>query len=164
MKPNLPRSYGAQGIILFAGGCAGLLFLLTLTGCGPSGDDASSRGASEPQPSQSQSYGSGAANSRQRQAEFLNHLRQSDPNYQTIEKAVLNENNELGLILNRSVEMESIPKLMRAMLTQLNKEFPGQDLTVVAYAPTQPPARIGTGHFDARTSAITYTPETPATR
>ncbi len=50
---------------------------------------------------------------------------------------------------------------MRAILTQMAREFPGQDLTVVAYAPTQPPAGIGTAHLDARTPQMTYTPEHP---
>ena len=95
---------------------------------------------------------------RQHQAAFLNRIRQSDPQFQTIQKAVLNEQNELGLIVNRNVDMDSIPKLMRAMLTQMAKEFPGQDLTVMAYAPTDPPMKIGTGRLDAQTRQMTYTP------
>jgi len=146
---------------------AWFLTLLTMTGCGPAGNDSKPYGASEPQPSQSSGSGANRPSAspaptgtqRQRQAEFLNRVRQSDPNYQTIQKAVLNENNELGLVLSRGVEMDSIPKLMQAMLTQLNKEFPGQDLTVIAYAPTQPPAKIGTARLDSRTRDMTYTPE-----
>lgn len=140
--------------------CAGLLS----TGCGPASDDSQPRGASDSPASQSSGSRAGvsqAGNSqKQRQAEFLNRIRQSDPRYQTIEKAVLNENNELGLILSRSVEMDSIPALMRTMLAQMNKEFPGQDITVIAYAPTQPPRRIGTAHLNASTRDMTYTPET----
>jgi hypothetical protein len=89
----------------------------------------------------------------------LNRIRQADPSYQTIQKAVLNENNELGLILGRSVQLDSIPALMRTMLTRMGQEFPNQNLTIVAYAPSQPPARIGTAHLDARTRQMTYTPE-----
>lgn len=91
------------------------------------------------------------------QAAFLNRLRQSDPQFQTIQRAVLNEQNELGLILNRNVDLDSIPALMRAMLTQMAKEFPGQDLTVVAYAPAQPPVKIGTAHLNAGTRQMSYT-------
>jgi hypothetical protein len=131
---------------------------LLATGCGqPSDDSSQTRGASE-QPV-SRASGGASSSQKQRQADFLNHIRQSDPRYQTIEKAVLNENNELGLVLSRSVEMDSIPALMRAMLTQMNKEFPGQNLTVIAYAPTQPPRRIGTAHLDASTRNMSYTPE-----
>lgn len=139
--------------------CVSAFAALFSAGCGPASDDSSQpRGASE-QPV-SRSSGTGAASSqKQRQAEFLNRIRQSDPQFQTIEKAVLNENNELGLILSRSVEMDSIPALMRTMLAQMNKEFPGQDITVIAYAPTQPPRRIGTARLNASTRDMTYTPE-----
>lgn len=94
---------------------------------------------------------------RERQAAFLNRIRRSDPRFETIERAMLNENNELGLVLNRNVEMDAIPPLMRTMLTEMAKEFPGQSLTVIAYAPTQPPAKIGTARLDARTREMTYT-------
>jgi hypothetical protein len=49
---------------------------------------------------------------RQRQVAFLHRLRQADPRYQTIEKAILNEQNELGVILNRHVDMEAV-RLLR---------------------------------------------------
>jgi hypothetical protein len=130
------------------------------TGCGPTSDNTQPRGASE-SPSVLPSSGAATGHAqKQRQAEFLNRIRQSDPRYQTIEKAVLNENNDLGLILSRSVEMDSIPALMRTILAQMNKEFPGQDITVIAYAPTQPPRRIGTARLNASTRDMTYTPET----
>ncbi len=135
-------------------GCAGL----SLAGCGPGGSSSSSQGSSDP--AAVQAYGSGSSQ-RQRQADFLNHLRQSDPQYQTIQKAVLNRNNELGVVLSGNVRLETIPALMRARLTQMAREFPGRDLTITAYAPTQPPARIGTAHLDTRTRQMTYTPEPP---
>ena len=99
-----------------------------------------------------------ASDLRQRQVEFLHRLRQADPRYQTIEKAVLNEQNELGVILNRQVEMDAVRPLLRTLLTQMAREFPRQDLTVIAYAPTQPPMKIGTARLQARTRQMTYTP------
>jgi hypothetical protein len=95
---------------------------------------------------------------RQRQIAFLHRIRQADPRYQTIEKAVLNEQNELGVILNRHVEMEAVRPLMKTLLTQMAKAFPGQHLTVIAYAPTQPPMPMGTARLNARTRQMTYTP------
>lgn len=100
-----------------------------------------------------------ASDSKQRQADFLNRIRDADPQQRTIERAFLNERNELGLILSRSVEMDKIPDLMRAMLTQMAAEFPGQDLTVVAYAPSDPPRKIGTGLFNAQTREMAYKAE-----
>jgi hypothetical protein len=42
---------------------------------------------------------------KQRQIAFLNRIRDADPQQRVIDRAMLNEQNELGLILDRSVEM-----------------------------------------------------------
>lgn len=99
-----------------------------------------------------------APQERERQMAFLNRIREADPQGATIERALLNEQNELGLILNRSVPLDKIPDLMRSIMTQMAKEFPGQDLTVIAYTPSNPPHKIGTAHLNARSSDMTYTP------
>ena len=96
---------------------------------------------------------------RARQLAFLNRIREADPQQRTIERALLNEQNELGLILDRSVEMDKIPNLMRTMLAQMAKEFPGEDLTVIAYTPSNPPHKIGTARLNAQTRDMVYTPE-----
>ena len=98
-------------------------------------------------------------NLKQRQVEFLNRIRKADPQHQTIERALFNQQNELGLILNRSVEMDKIPALMRSMLVQMARAFPGQGLTILAYAPSNPPRKIATARLNARTRDMTYTPE-----
>ena len=95
----------------------------------------------------------------QRQVKFLNRLRAADPEQRTIQRAVMNETNELGLILNRDVPIDKIPDLMRSMLTQMAGEFPGQNLVALAYAPTEPPRKIGTARLNAETRDMTYTPE-----
>jgi hypothetical protein len=95
---------------------------------------------------------------KQRQAAFLIRIRKADPERRTIERAVFNDRNELGLILNRSVELDKIPALMRSMLTQMTRAFPGQDLTILAYSPSNPPRKIGTAQLNARTRDMTYTP------
>ncbi len=41
----------------------------------------------------------------------------------------------LGLILNRGVELDKILALMRSMLIQMARAFPGQDLTVLSNPP-----------------------------
>ena len=95
---------------------------------------------------------------KQRQAAFLIRIRKADPERRTIERAVFNDRNDLGLILNRTVELDKIPALMRSMLTQMARAFPGQDLTILAYSPSNPPRKIGTAQFNARTRDMTYTP------
>jgi len=94
---------------------------------------------------------------RARQAAFLNRIRQADPKNQAVQRAILDEQNRLGLILNDNVDLNSVPALMKTLLTQMAKEFPSQDLAIVAYGPTDPPLMIGTGQFDARTHQMTYT-------
>jgi hypothetical protein len=100
-----------------------------------------------------------STNLKQRQADFLNRIRAADPDHRTIDRAMLNEQNELGLILDRTVEMDRVPDLMRTILTQMAREFPGQNLTVLAYTPSNPPHKIGTAQFNIQTRDMTYTPE-----
>ena len=145
-----------------------LLMSVGLSGCGPSAPPTvrqqtpppieETRRVDTAPPNRPLNAG---ASQKQRQAEFLNRLRAADPQSQTIDRAVLNGQNELGLILDRRVSLDSIPALMRTMLAQLAKEFPGQDLDVVAYAPSDPPTKIGTAHLDARTRDMSYTKEHP---
>jgi hypothetical protein len=96
---------------------------------------------------------------KQQQLAFLNRIREADPQQRTIERAMLNEQNELGLILDGNVAMDRIPDLMRMMLTEMAREFPGQDLTVLAYTPSNPPRKIGTARLDGRTREMSYVPE-----
>src|SRR5512133_309804 len=96
---------------------------------------------------------------KQRQIAFLNRIRDADPQRRVIDRAMLNERNELGLILDRTVEMNRIPDLMRTLLTQMAREFPQQDLTVIAYTPSNPPLKVGTAHLDSRTKEMNYLPE-----
>jgi hypothetical protein len=130
---------------------------LFLAGCGDSSREP--RGAAPPPSERQQGYGrSSPPSNGQRQAAFLNEIRRADPAYQTIDKALINENNEVALILNRSVEMDSVPALMRSIVTRMSKTFPGEDLTVIAYRRANPPIEIGTARFNARTRQITYSP------
>ncbi len=99
-----------------------------------------------------------SGNLRQRQVTFLQRLRQSDPHYETIDKATFNTRNELGIILDKRVEMDAIRPLLQTILTQMARSFPGRDLMVTAYAPTQPPTEIGTARLQERTREMTYTP------
>jgi len=96
---------------------------------------------------------------RRRQVEFLNQIRRFDPQRDVIDRAVFNQRNELGVIVNRSVEMQKIPGLTRMLLVKMAQQFPNQDLTILAYAPTNPPLKLGTAHLDARTGEMAYLPE-----
>ena len=130
--------------------------LLFLGACSPRSEPA----ASPPQAEQSRAnQPSTGPEFKQRQIAFLNRIRDADPQQRVIDRAMLNEQNELGLILDRGVEMNRIPDLMRTFLTQMAAEFPEQDLTVIAYTPSSPPLKVGTAHLDSRTKEMNYLPE-----
>ena len=97
----------------------------------------------------------------ERRAELLNRIRAADPNHATIERALINDDHDLGIVLTRTTDLDDIPRLMKPLLAELDKAFPGEDHTIVAYAPTSPPRKIGTARLNARTRDMTYTRETP---
>lgn len=137
-----------------------LAIALAITACDSRQATQQATPRSEPPSVSSQPSSAGNAHSlKQKQADFLNRIRAADPQGKTIDRAVINDQNELGLILDRSVQMDDIPKLMKSMLTQMAREFPGEDLTVIAYAPSNPPRKIGTARLNAQTRDMTYTPE-----
>jgi hypothetical protein len=130
--------------------------LLFVGACSPRSEPA----VSPPQAEQSRAnQPSTGPEFKQRQIAFLNRIRDADPQQKVIDRAMLNERNELGLILDRTVEMNRIPDLMRTFLTQMTVEFSGQDLTVIAYTPSNPPLKVGTAHLDSRTKEMNYVPE-----
>ena len=55
---------------------------------------------------------------KQRQIAFLNRIRDADPQQRVIDRAMLNDQNELGLILDRSVERNRIPELLCTRVAQ----------------------------------------------
>ena len=96
---------------------------------------------------------------RRRQMEFLNQIRRFDPQREVIDRAVFNERNELGIIVDHSMEIQKIPRLTRTLVTKMAQQFPNQDVTILAYAPTNPPLKLGTAHLDARTGDMVYSPQ-----
>jgi hypothetical protein len=135
---------------------------LLMCGCGPASPDQPQGAAPPSRPSESGRGQSAGTPQRERQAAFLNRIRQTDPQFAVVERAIFNDRNELGLILDRRVDLDSIPGLMKSLLTQMAREFPGEDLTILAYTPTDPPRRLGVARLDARTRSMTYTPDQPA--
>jgi hypothetical protein len=137
---------------------AATLAVFILVGCGkPPTRSSSSETAAERYPS-AQARTANTGGIEQRRADLLNRIRSADPSQATIVRALLNEKNELGLVLSRTVDLDDVPKLLRSMLAELDKSFPGQDHTAVAYTPTNPPQTIGTARLDRRTRDMTYTP------
>ncbi len=133
------------------------LSLALLAACG-----RSERSAESPTPSVQQQRAESAAavpESTQRHWTFLNRLRQEDAYSGVIHRTQLTEQNQLGLVLYSSVALETVPDLMRKVMTAMAQEFPHEDVTLAVYQTATPPKRIGTAHLDGQTGEATYTPE-----
>lgn len=89
---------------------------------------------------------------------FLHQIRGTDPNDPAFERALMNDDGDLGVILRKSVQIDHIPPLMSDLLAQMAVEFPDQDLAVIAYTDSAPPLRLGTARLDARSGETTYEP------
>lgn len=138
-----------------------LAVALLLAGCGQQSSNDSARGRqASPTAARNTSASGGAVSDQEtndeRRAALLNRIRAADPKKSTIERALLNDQNELGLILSRETNLEEVPKLLKAMIVEMDQSFPGQDHVAVAYAPTNPPREIGTARSNARTRDVTY--------
>jgi hypothetical protein len=62
----------------------------------------------------------------------------------------------LEVILNPNLSMDEVPETMREIVSEMARMLPGQNLIVVAYAPSKPPRRIGTAHLDAASGEMTF--------
>ncbi len=118
--------------------------------------------AESPTPSVQQQRAERAAEvpeSTQRHWNFLNRLRQEDAYSGAIHRTMLNEQNQLGVVLYSNVALETVPDLIRKVMTEMAQEFPQEDVDLVVYKVAVPPQKIGTAHVDGKTGEATYTPE-----
>jgi len=97
--------------------------------------------------------------SMQRHWTFLNRIRQDDAFNSLIDRTMLNEDNQLGVVLFSSVKPEQVSDAMNKVMTEMGREFPHEDATVAVYQLATPPKRIGTAHLDGQTEKATYTPK-----
>jgi hypothetical protein len=140
-----------------------LLFALGLGGCDR--HDSTPPTAQNPPTAESQNQTPAAAirdagngKSNLRQVIVLNRLAKQDPGHLSIDRATITDQNDVGVNLNKNVEMDKVPDLMRSIVDKLGQEFPEEDLTIAAYA-SDPPHRVGKAHRDAKTKETSYTPE-----
>ena len=93
----------------------------------------------------------------QRHWTFLNRLRQNDP-FDVIDRTMVDEQNQLGVVLNSSVMPDKVPDLMKQVMKKMAAEFPNEEITVAAYIATTPLRKLGTAHLDGKTKEASYTP------
>ena len=93
----------------------------------------------------------------QRHWTFLNRLRQNDP-FDVIDRTMVDDQNQLGVVLDSSVTADKVPDLLKQVMKKMAAEFPDQDLTLSAYALSNPLRKFGTIHLDGKGGEAVYTP------
>lgn len=71
------------------------------------------------------------------------------------------ETQHLEVFLNPNLPMDQVPQTMREIVAEISRMLPEQNLVVVAYAPANPPRRLGTALLDAGTGEVTFTWDIP---
>ena len=118
--------------------------------------------AERPTPSEQQNRAEHAAQvpeATQRHRTYLNRIRQSDALNTSIDRTLLDDQNQLGIVLSSSVTPDKVPALMRKVMTEMAHEFPREDLTLTVYAASNPPYQIGTAHLNGQSGETIYTPK-----
>ena len=155
-----PRSARALASCTVA---AALVAILGLSGCDRQ-DSTSATPQTQPKAdSQNQTPAAalreaGNGKSMLRQVIILNRLAKQDPAHFAIDRATITDQNEVGVNLSKSVEMDKVPDLMRSIVEKMAQEYPEEDVTIVAYA-SDPPHKVGKAHRDAKTKETSYTPD-----
>lgn len=90
--------------------------------------------------------------------DYLNRIRQRDALSASIERTLLNDQNELGVVLFPSVTPDKVPAFLHQVMAEMAHEFPKEDLTLSAYAASSRPRKIGTAYLNGQTGETIYTP------
>jgi hypothetical protein len=99
-----------------------------------------------------------ASESTRRHWAYLDRIRQADSLNSSIDRTLLSDQHELGVVLFSSVTPETVPPLMSAVMKEMAQKFPKEDVTLSVYAASTPPHKIGTAHLNGQTGETTYTP------
>jgi hypothetical protein len=138
----------------------GLLLLLPLALLFLPACDKPQPAAQAPPPSEQQKRAARTEEvpeSTQRQWTYLNRIRQADA-FDAIDRTMVNEQNQLGVVLSSSLTPDKVPALMEKVMQEMAREFSGEDMTLSAYTPSSPPRKLGTVHLDGQSGKATYTP------
>ena len=88
--------------------------------------------------------------------DYLNRIRQAD-GYDAIDRTRVDDQNQLGVVLTANLKPDQVEAVVKKTLEALAKKFPGEDMTIEAYAPAQPLRKLGAAHYSAQTGQVTYT-------
>ena len=71
-----------------------------------------------------------------------------------IKDSYVRDNNKLGVVITEKVKPTEVKTLAKALAMGFHKNFPGQDLTILMYAPDK--ERILTAKYDVQSNNIEY--------
>ena len=71
-----------------------------------------------------------------------------------IKDAYIRDNNKLGVVIAERVKPTEVKTLAKSLAMGFHKNFPGQDLTILMYAPDK--ERILTAKYDVQSNNIKY--------
>ncbi len=71
-----------------------------------------------------------------------------------VDDAYIRDNNKLGVVISSRVKPSEVRNLARSLAQGFHNSFPGQDLTVLVYAPDK--ELILTANYDQQSNQITY--------
>lgn len=86
----------------------------------------------------------------------LNRIRQNES--LSIERTLVNEQNQLGIVFDATVAPDKVEGLMQKVMTEMAHEFPQEDIDVTAYHSSNPPRPLGIAHVNGQSGQITFTP------
>ena len=68
---------------------------------------------------------------------------------------------EIAIMLSPDLALDEVPTVMEQAAKDLARRFPGIDLTIVGYAPADPPMPVGRADFNSRTGQTSFKWELP---
>lgn len=71
-----------------------------------------------------------------------------------VSDAYVRDNNKLGVVISPQVKPQEVRSLASSLAQGFHKSFPGQDLTVLIYAPDK--ELIMTAEYDHQSNLVTY--------
>ena len=99
-----------------------------------------------------------APESTRQQFAYLDRIRQRDPFNSSIERTLLTERSELGVVLSSTVTADKVSAFMSEVMKEMAQKFPRQDVSLTVFASASPPKEIGIAHLNGQTGETTYAP------
>jgi hypothetical protein len=89
---------------------------------------------------------------------YLDRLRQRDPFNSSIERSLLTDQSEAGVVLSASIPADKVAGLMQEIMKEMAQKFPHEDISLTVFASSAPTKQIGIAHLSGQTEETSYAP------